>query len=102
MVSATMATTYSFKPAETAWIWRLPAGEQPPGERHHERRDEQPRARSERPHHQEQRGDIALRPRAESDAEIVVDRVDLVLVIGLEKEVADHEPPEISPSVSWT
>ncbi len=71
--------------------------EQAPRQHHHERRDEQPRARGERAHEEEQAGDVVLAPRPEADAEVVVDRVDLVVVVRLEEDVADQHAPEDQP-----
>ena len=71
--------------------------EQFPGEHHHDRRHEDTRAGGKRAHDEEERRDVVLARRAEADAEVVVDGVDFVAVVGLEKDIADEDPPEDQP-----
>src|SRR2546427_1705547 len=61
---------------------------------HHERGYEEPRSRRQRPHKQEEGRDVALGPRPEANAQVIVDRVDLEGEIGLEEDVADDEAPD--------
>ena len=64
------------------------------GHDHHQRRDEEPRARGQGPHEEKEGRDEALGPWSEAHAQVVVDRVDLERVVGLEEDVADHESPD--------
>src|SRR5439155_7652866 len=61
---------------------------------HHERGDEEPRSRRQRPHEQEEGGDVALGPRPEANAQVIVDRVHLEGVVGPEEDIADDDAPD--------
>ena len=61
---------------------------------HHERWYEEPRSRRQSPHKQEEGGDVALGQRPETNAQVVVDRVDLKGVVGLEEDIADDAAPD--------
>src|SRR5213593_9243 len=61
---------------------------------HHERRDEEPRSRRQCSHEQEESRDVALGPLTEANAEVIVDRIDLVGEVGLEEDVTDDEAPD--------
>src|SRR5207249_4933177 len=61
---------------------------------HHERGNEEPRSRRQRPHEQEEGGDVALGPRPEANAQVIVDRVNLEGVVGLEEDIADDDAPD--------
>ena len=64
------------------------------GQDHNERRDEEPCSRRQSPHEQEEGRDGALGQRPEPDAQVVVNRVDLQAVVGLEEEIADDASPD--------
>ncbi len=71
--------------------------EEPVGEHHHQRGDEQARARGQRAHEQEQGRDVRAAQRAETHAQVVVDRVDAEAVVGLEEHVAHDDAAQDQP-----